>query len=80
MEAINATRFHGLGKIEGKTLPYDARHGKKRHLEVHNLYGLCMCKSSFEAVQRFAPDKRPFVLTRAGFAGSQRYGPVWGIE
>ena len=67
----------GLGKIEGRTLPYDARHGKKRHLEVHNLYGLCMCKSSFEAAQRFAPNKRPFVLTRAGFAGSQRYGPVW---
>ena len=46
------TEDNGLGKIEGKTLPYDARHGKKRHLEVHNLYGLCMCKSTFEAVQR----------------------------
>jgi alpha-glucosidase len=71
------TEDNGLGKVEGKNLPYDARHGKKRHLEVHNLYGLCMCKSSFEAVRRFVPEKRPFVLTRAGFAGSQRYGPVW---
>jgi alpha-glucosidase len=67
----------GLGKVEGKTLPYDARHGQKRHLEVHNVYGLSMCQSTREALERLRPEKRPFVLTRAGFAGIQRYSAVW---
>ena len=67
----------GVGRIEGKTLPYDARHGEKRHLEVHNVYGLTMCQSTREALERLEPTKRPFVLTRAGFAGIQRYSAVW---
>lgn len=67
----------GVGRIEGKTLPYDARHGEKRHLEVHNVYGLTMCQSTREVLERLAPTKRPFVLTRAGFAGVQRYSAVW---
>jgi alpha-glucosidase len=67
----------GLGRIEGKTLPYDARHGQKRHLEVHNVYGLTMCQATREALERLRPEARPFVLTRAGFAGIQRYSAVW---
>ncbi len=67
----------GVGRVEGKTLPYDARHGERRHLEVHNAYGLTMCQSTREALLRLRPDRRPFVLTRAGFAGIQRYSAVW---
>lgn len=67
----------GTGKVEGKTLPYDARHGTRRHVEVHNVYGLAMCAATRAALERFGNGKRGFVLTRAGFAGIQRYSAVW---
>ena len=67
----------GIGKVEGKTLPYNARHGTRRHLETHNVYGLTMCAATRAALERFGNGKRGFVLTRAGFAGIQRYSAVW---
>jgi alpha-glucosidase len=67
----------GIGRVEGKTLPYNARHGTRRHLEVHNVYGLTMCAATRIALERFGGGKRGFVLTRAGFAGIQRYSAVW---
>jgi alpha-glucosidase len=36
-----------------------------------------MARATFEGVKKLAPEKRPFVLTRAGFAGVQRYSAVW---
>jgi len=65
------------GEVEGKTLPYDARHGDKRHIEVHNVFGLGMCKGTFEGFTRYRPEKRPWVLTRAGYAGIHRYAAMW---
>ena len=41
---------------------------------VHNVISLAMHQSIFEATQRYAPTKRTFMLSRAAFAGSQRYG------
>jgi alpha-glucosidase len=67
----------GVRQTEGKTLPYNARHGIRRHLEVHNVYALEMCRASREGMLAARPDERPFVLTRAGFAGIQRYSAVW---
>ncbi|WP_438030092.1 glycoside hydrolase family 31 protein [Sorangium sp. So ce233] len=77
LPAPNGGRASGLGTIEGSTLPYDARHGARRHLEVHNVYGLGMSKAAYEGLARHAPGRRPFVLTRAAFAGIQRYAAVW---
>ncbi|HEY8531406.1 MAG TPA: TIM-barrel domain-containing protein, partial [Limnochorda sp.] len=47
------------------------------HREVHNLYGLLMGKATFEGLKRLRPDERPFIVTRSGFAGIQRYAAVW---
>lgn len=47
------------------------------HKRAHNIYGLQMVRSTFENVKNLLNGKRPFVLTRAGFAGSQRYSAVW---
>ncbi|RKH48815.1 alpha-glucosidase [Corallococcus interemptor] len=74
---LTSERAEGMGKVEGKTLPYDARHGDKRHLEVHNVYALGMAKGAFEGLRELRPEARPFLLTRAGFAGIQRYSAVW---
>ncbi len=65
----------------GGTLPLDARHdadGRAAdHAEVHNVYGQLMTRASFEGLLRLRPGQRPFVLTRASFAGGQRYAAVW---
>ena len=65
----------------GKTFPYDTPHAgdgmPDTHRRYHNVFGMQMARSSFEGLKKLAPEKRPFVLTRAGFAGIQRYSAVW---
>jgi alpha-glucosidase len=46
------------------------------HLQGHNIFGLEMARSSYEGA-RAALQKRPFVLSRAGYAGLQRYAAIW---
>jgi len=46
-------------------------------LEIHNVYGQLMSRSTFEGLSRLQPDRRAFVLTRSSFAGGQRYAAVW---
>uniref|UniRef100_A0A8B9REY1 Glucosidase, alpha; neutral AB n=1 Tax=Astyanax mexicanus TaxID=7994 RepID=A0A8B9REY1_ASTMX len=60
------------------TMHKDAMHGHWEHRDVHNLYGLYVHRATAEGqIQRSGGTERPFVLTRAFFAGSQRYGAVW---
>jgi alpha-glucosidase len=44
--------------------------------QAHNVYGLNMAKASFEGFRK-ALNKRPFILTRSGYAGLQRYTAIW---
>lgn len=47
------------------------------HKKIHNVYGLAMAKATQEAYAKYTPNKRGFIVTRAGFAGIQRYSAVW---
>ncbi len=64
-----------------KTFPYDTPHVGDglagTHRRYHNVFGMQMARSTFENVKKLRPEKRPFVLTRAGFAGIQRFSAVW---
>ncbi len=64
-----------------KTFAYDTPHAgdgfPDTHRRYHNVYGMLMAKATFEGVKKLEPEKRPFVLTRAGFSGVQRYSAVW---
>jgi alpha-glucosidase len=51
--------------------------GKVGHLEVRNLYGFQMSRATFEGLLALRPNIRPFVLSRSGYAGIQRYAAVW---
>ncbi|MFB9993441.1 TIM-barrel domain-containing protein [Deinococcus oregonensis] len=62
---------------EGKTLPYDARHGTRPHIEVHNAYANGMSEASRAGYAQFSPALRPWILSRAGYAGIQRHATVW---
>jgi alpha-glucosidase len=48
-----------------------------RHAEIHNIYGMENSRATFEGVKTIDPANRPFVLTRATFAGGQRYAATW---
>ena len=49
------------------------------HRYWHNLYGLYMQRATAEglSLRDHTPPLRPFVLSRAFWAGSQRYGAIW---
>ena len=47
------------------------------HREIHNVYGQLMSRGTFEGLSRLRPDERPFVLSRASYAGGQRYAALW---
>ncbi|HEV7767969.1 MAG TPA: glycoside hydrolase family 31 protein [Thermoanaerobaculia bacterium] len=63
------------------TMPLDVRHDNEGapsdHREVHNVYGMLMTRSTHEGLLRLRPNERPFVLSRASFAGGQRYAALW---
>jgi alpha-glucosidase len=46
------------------------------HKQAHNVYALEMVRASYDGMKA-ATGKRPFMLTRAGFAGLQRYSAIW---
>lgn len=46
------------------------------HTEIHNIYGHLMAKATFEGIKKHT-NKRPFIITRACYAGSQKYSTVW---
>jgi alpha-glucosidase len=47
------------------------------HLEVRNLFGTLMCKSTHQGLIEQRPNERPFILTRSATAGIQNYSAVW---
>jgi alpha-glucosidase len=53
---------------------YDGK--KASHLQTRNVYALQMARSSYEGA-KLAFNKRPFILTRSGYAGLQRYSAIW---
>ncbi len=67
--------------VGGSYLPdnllFDFDGRKANALEAKNVFGMQMARSSFESAMKFGEGRRPFILTRSGFAGVQRYSAVW---
>jgi alpha-glucosidase len=47
------------------------------HKQAHNLYGLLMNRAGSEGLKELRPESRPFILSRSGWAGNQRYAWNW---
>ncbi|MEP0914422.1 glycoside hydrolase family 31 protein [Leptolyngbya sp. GB1-A1] len=47
------------------------------HQEAHNLYGFLQARAGYEALRTYRPEQRPFIVTRSGWAGIQRYAWSW---
>ena len=75
LSKMNVTGFWGdLGEPE--VHPSALIHATGTVDEVHNSYGHDWAKLVYEASLEAAPEKRPFILMRAGYSGSQRYGLI----
>jgi alpha-glucosidase len=70
----------------GKTMPDNVQHRidepgfRKRtapHLEIHNIFGMQNARGTYEGELALRPNERPFVMTRATYAGGQRYSTTW---
>ena len=70
----------------GMTMPLDTVHHIEEpgfttrtatHAEIHNIVGLENARATYDGLLKLRPDERPFVLTRATYAGGQRYGFTW---
>lgn len=46
------------------------------HKKMHNVYGHNMAKATYDGLKKYQ-DKRPYVVTRAAYAGTQKYSTVW---
>ncbi len=72
--------------VPSKTMPDDTRHRIEEpgfttrtatHLEIHNVFGMQNTRGTFEGLLKLQPNLRPFVMTRASYAGGQRYAVTW---
>jgi len=72
--------------VREKTMPLDTVHRidepgfqprAASHAEMHNVYGMLNSRATNEGLLRLQPQQRPFVLTRASYAGGQRYAATW---
>ncbi|SHG99110.1 oligosaccharide 4-alpha-D-glucosyltransferase [Winogradskyella jejuensis] len=61
---------------EPEVHPNWVQHHTGTAAEVHNIYGHDWARLVYEGYKRDFPNQRPFILMRAGYSGSQRYGMV----
>ena len=69
-------------RVPGNTMSLDAVHrlddgGKRDHRAIHNVYGMLNARATYEGLLKLQPGQRPFVLSRAAYAGTQRYAATW---
>jgi alpha-glucosidase len=68
--------FSTWGQKVPDNVLFDFDGEKTTHLQAHNVYGLEMIRASYEGAKKHFKE-RPFVLTRSGYAGLQRYSAIW---
>ncbi|PTX62681.1 alpha-glucosidase [Kordia periserrulae] len=68
-------------EVPNKTFPDDVRHDYDgnpcSHRKAHNVYGMQMARATYQGLKKFNYPKRPFVITRAAYSGTQRYTSTW---
>ena len=68
-------------EVPSKTAALDTRHNydgnRCTHRKAHNIYGMQMVRATYEGIKKYVYPKRPFVITRAAYAGTQRYSSTW---
>jgi alpha-glucosidase len=64
-----------------RSLPKVTRHFMEGrggdHREAHNIYGLLQAQAAYASLSQYRAQQRPFIVSRAGWAGLQRYAWTW---
>lgn len=63
------------GEIPGDVVFHNEEEAST-HNKMHNVYGHNMAKATYEGLKKYS-GKRPFVITRAAYAGTQKFSTVW---
>jgi alpha-glucosidase (family GH31 glycosyl hydrolase) len=61
---------------EPEVHPDDIQHAGGTAAQIHNIYGHEWAKLIAEKTAQSEPKERPFILMRAGYSGSQRFGMI----
>jgi alpha-glucosidase len=64
------------GKNQLDVVSYDEGE-RTTHAKNRNTFALLMARATYEGLERLRPDRRPYVITRAAYAGIQRYSTMW---
>ncbi|MDQ5844165.1 MAG: DUF4968 domain-containing protein, partial [Acidobacteriota bacterium] len=64
------------GKNQLDVVSYDEGE-KSTHAKNRNVFALLMARATYEGLERLQPNQRPYVITRAAYAGIQRYSTMW---
>ncbi|PJJ80355.1 glycoside hydrolase family 31 protein [Mucilaginibacter auburnensis] len=61
----------------GQNIPPIVKFGERYMPEVRNAYGMQMSRATQAGTKKILENQRPFILTRAAYAGTQRYSAIW---
>ncbi|MBY5990791.1 TIM-barrel domain-containing protein [Ferrimonas balearica] len=61
---------------EPEVHPHDTVHAVGTADEIHNAYGHQWARMVYEGLRQAQPERRPMIMMRSGFVGSQRYGMI----
>jgi len=64
------------GRNQLNVVSYDEGE-KSTHAKNRNVFALLMARATYEGLERLRPNQRPYVITRAAYAGIQRYSTTW---
>jgi alpha-glucosidase len=64
------------GKNQTDVVSYDEGENST-HAKNRNVFALLEARATYEGLERLRPDRRPYVITRAAYAGIQRYSTMW---
>jgi alpha-glucosidase len=56
---------------------FDDQGAHSPYAQNRNLFALLEARATYEGLLRLKPDDRPYIITRAGYAGIQRYSTMW---
>jgi len=65
------------GQASPDLIEFDYDGEKASHKGAHNVYGMLMAKATQQGAALAKPNERPFILTRAAYAGIQKYAALW---
>ncbi|MHA1291519.1 MAG: TIM-barrel domain-containing protein [Promethearchaeota archaeon] len=66
-----------IKRLHSKDMYFYDQGRNTHHNNGKNVYALCEAWATWLAFKKYRPNRRPFILTRSGYSGVQRYAAIW---